>query len=153
MDNWFNETTVLEIGLSYNRIMSLDKFAFNGVRRLDSINLNYNQIHFIEVGTFINIPSIHLVGNSLYNIDFLRSATIDLLDIGFNKISGVRIPQATKIQRLLIYPNPWNCECLRNFWKYAWSHNISIDASFEFIEEDPLCIRGQGIFRRFNFPV
>lgn len=125
IENWFRNVTILRLHLNNNQITSLRKDTFREIRGLEDIYLDNNRIQYIEVNTFPNMKELHLARNYLYNIDFLGRTVLETLDIGFNRISCFRsFVILTKIKRLLIYPNPWNCNCLLGFWKLAWRYGI-----------------------------
>lgn len=147
--SWFGNTFIEKIDLSYNQIKQLHKESLYGVKNLISINLNYNKISNIEDGSFSgqeNLKELHLAGNELKKLDFLSGVSIlKKIDVGFNKISYIDLGNSTKIAQILIYPNPWICECLNEFWRYAWENDVKygISATSRFpieIGKRPLCL-------------
>jgi Leucine-rich repeat (LRR) protein len=68
------------LNLSGNRIMELEKFAFNGFTELEDLDLSRNNISFIDETAFVNdvkLSSLWLTNNSLTEI---HTSTFSLLD-------------------------------------------------------------------------
>ncbi|KRT86001.1 hypothetical protein AMK59_2619 [Oryctes borbonicus] len=124
--DWFENVFINELDLSYNKITTIEKNVFDRISNLTTLNLNYNSISFIPIGSFSNqqdLKKLYLAGNELKEVDFL-DITLDALDVGFNQISYLPFKNWTKINDIMIYPNPWDCKCLLEFWKYAWKSKI-----------------------------
>lgn len=111
---------------------------FSRITNLTAINLNYNRIYYIEEGTFVklsNLRMLYLAGNDLNTLRFLSSATLYVLDVGFNKFSNMIIDRSTII-KILIYPNPWKCVVLFEFWEFCRNNDIEFDDSLTLRKPD-----------------
>ncbi|GJQ81501.1 hypothetical protein Trydic_g14656 [Trypoxylus dichotomus] len=118
--DWFNDTIINVLDLSSNSIIFLESNAFQNVENLTTVHLNKNRITFIEAAVFRKQTRIDLSSNYLDNINFLGETKLEYLDISFNQISSLQLSEETYIEEIIIYPNPWNCQCLRKFWRLAW---------------------------------
>ncbi|KAK9717831.1 BspA type Leucine rich repeat region (6 copies) [Popillia japonica] len=138
----FINAKISELHIENNRIMYLADDVFREMDRIKKIYLNNNNIHHIQDYTFKNLGPIYLDlhGNDLLQINFLNGALLKHLDVSFNKISYLSLDNSTSIESMQVCPNPWHCQCLKEFWKYAENHNITIvDSSIQY-DTKPICI-------------
>ncbi|GJQ77306.1 hypothetical protein Trydic_g20726 [Trypoxylus dichotomus] len=144
---WFQNTTITALSMTHNLIARLDETTFGGIKGLKSLKLNYNKIESIHPKTFSSINSLQIVylsGNLLERIDFEIRNNIINIDVSFNRLSYLSLSDYTSLWIMSVYPNPFECNCLRELWKYISKKRIQIWSSKVLKEpwkdENPLCI-------------
>lgn len=141
----FKNSEISILYIQYNNIVYLTKHVFDGVKSVEEIHLNNNNIYYIEDMTFMtlgrkSLTYLSLRGNALTQIDFLSDTSLKYLDVGLNKISYLFFKNTTSIQIMRICPNPWHCKCLRDFWNFAKVHGIIIEEGAIQYDVGPVCI-------------
>lgn len=138
----FQSFKVDRLILANNKLMSLTKYTFRGIVRLSEVVLSYNNIYHIEDMTFkkFSNSNIFLRGNMLTRINFLNNTKVKYLDLSLNKLSYIWLDQSTKLGSIAIYPNPWDCSCLKRFWRYVDYKSISIFNEQTAKSSDLICI-------------
>lgn len=125
---WFHNSRIKQLSLNRNQINYIQSNAFNGIKDLVDINLSYNSINYIDDKAFHqlnNLRNLNLTGNTLTHLNFLNNARLTKVDVGFNRISYIFLEKAS-IQYFFVFPNPWQCNCLQDFWKFAVANNIGV---------------------------
>ncbi|KRT85203.1 hypothetical protein AMK59_2678, partial [Oryctes borbonicus] len=141
--DWFKNTSLYSLDLTNNHIAFLVEDTFKKIENLQVIELAMNRIQFIEPKTFTltKYTFINLSHNFLYDINFLDRVASRSLDISYNQVSRISLPHDVRIGTLTIYPNPWNCHCLHEFWRLAWKLRISYGFRFSEPKKSiPICI-------------
>lgn len=126
---WFHNSKVTRLFVRHNQINHIQSNAFKGIKYLEEINLSYNFINYIEDNAFSHLKSLrnlNLTGNTLTHLNFLDNMKLTKLDVGFNRISYIFLRNSTSIEYFLVFPNPWQCNCLQEFWKMAVVRNIAV---------------------------
>eukprot|EP00057_Strongylocentrotus_purpuratus_P026347 XP_011680821.1 PREDICTED: toll-like receptor 4 [Strongylocentrotus purpuratus] len=86
-----NLTRLVELDLSRNKIITVEPVFFQGMRELKVLNLNFNQIKYINPNTdewTLDLNELYLRSNSLTEISefaFFGLRNLTLLDLSFNK--------------------------------------------------------------------
>lgn len=143
---WFLNTTIVELELAYNQITSLHVDNFSGITGVARLNLQFNKIHYIAYDTFSNqlvLKNLDLSGNSLLYIGFKISNRLNFVDVGFNLISWISLQNKTALTGFSIYPNPWECKCLRQFLRKSEELNIKI-CNMPLQTDTPACVVVEG---------
>lgn len=130
--NCFKNTSIDILYLQENQIVHLYKNTFEGILSVKGIYLSGNHIYHIEEMTFKALASksalsLDLHMNSLTQINFLKETNLERLDVRYNLISYITLENTTKIASIYTHPNPWNCKCLLDFWKFADAQKIIVD--------------------------
>lgn len=126
---WFYNSSIAHISLTRNQINYVQGNAFKGIKGLKEINLSYNYINYIDNNAFVYLKALrnlNLTGNMLTHLKFLDDIKLTKLDVGFNRISYIFLSNNTRIQYFFVFPNPWQCNCLQEFWKFAVAQNIGV---------------------------
>nr|XP_029729842.1 lumican-like [Aedes albopictus] len=138
-----NELKELEdLNLSNNRIDYVTMDNFKGMKKLKSIDLNYNQIkHVLTVDESITLPKLEqlmLSNNQLYELDVcgwlmpkLGSAYLNSNELTY--VIGLFTNKFPEITHLDLGNNPLNCRWKEGFERYArfLSPNVDCDYSHE----------------------
>ncbi|XP_029729842.2 lumican-like [Aedes albopictus] len=129
-----NELKELEdLNLSNNRIDFVTMDNFKGMKKLKSIDLNYNQIkHVLTVDESITLPKLEqlmLSNNQLYELDVcgwlmpsLGSAYLRSNELTY--VIGLSTNNFRAIKHLDLGNNPLNCHWKEGFEKYAEDRNL-----------------------------
>ncbi|GJQ77296.1 hypothetical protein Trydic_g20718 [Trypoxylus dichotomus] len=143
----FQNTTITALSVSHNLVTRLDEDTFRGIKGLKTLKLSYNNIESIHLRTFSFIDSLQVVylsGNLLERIDFEIRNSLKTIDVSFNRLSYLSLTDSTSLWIMSVYPNPFECNCLREFWKFTSKKRIQILDSRALKEpwknENPLCI-------------
>lgn len=141
---WFAGSEINELNLANNKITKIHKNTFEEIRSLTKLNLQYNNIHTIEDFESNDLRGLLLAGNWLTDVDFLKKLQLTYLDVSFNKISFIDIQNVFSIRGIIIHPNPWQCACLRKFWKESARYELTFRDSPELLKAwdptFPICI-------------
>lgn len=144
---WFVNTELTALSITHNLVTRLDAYTFSGIKGLKTINLNYNKIQSINPRTFSSINSLetlYLSGNMLLNANFEIRNKLRNVDLSFNKISYLPMDDFTPLWIMSIYPNPFECVCLRRFWKFISRKGIKLwetkSLRRPWKDEYPLCV-------------
>lgn len=145
--NCFQNTTIRALSITHNLVTSLDKRTFYGIKGIKSLKLSYNRIRTIHYQTFSSLETLQIVylpGNLLETIDFDIKGSLINIDISFNKISYLSPDEYTSLWIMSVYPNPFECSCLREFWKFVNRKRLQLwdtkALKQPWKDEYPLCI-------------
>ncbi|RWS28963.1 Slit-like protein [Leptotrombidium deliense] len=97
IDGAFKHLSALEqLNLRKNRLQNLTMYTFAGLQKLQYLNLDANEIQFIEAGSLILLPNLaHLLlsNNPLSSLSRLDSVTRRLQYVDISNIGLTAIPQ------------------------------------------------------------
>lgn len=141
---WFrNPAKLTELNLGGNKLTALADNMFKDFINLKDLELRNNEIVTLGFGS-ISGPTkmrfLQLAYNKIYEIKedvFGPNISIEVMDVQYNRLSFMH--QATmdklKVNRLLIWGNPWQCPCKDIIQKWLNDSSIGIIR-----DEDPTCI-------------
>lgn len=127
--------SIVKLNLSYN---FLEWIALNGAKRPDltSVDLSYNNLGNVALSFDNTLNELDLTHNQLRDIDFYDVNDCKNLKIPSNLFSSVpKFLKYSRIQRVAIHPNPWQCDELKELWGHLQSNNIEEEQ----FSDQPLC--------------
>lgn len=144
---WFQNTTITALSMTYNFVTILEENTFSGIKGVKSLMLSYNKIHSIHKKTFSSVQTLEIVylpGNMLNTVNFEIKNNLKNIDVSFNRINYLLLDDNVLLWIMSIYPNPFECSCLRKFWKFTSKKQIQLwdtkSLKYRWKDEYPLCI-------------
>lgn len=111
---------VIELDLSANSIVMLDKNVFRDNVKLRILNLSHNKIRALQEGLFHNMTYLQRIYMSHNEIEQITPKTFDNLpalqhiDLSHNRLKNMAedfTEGLTRLNSLSIEGNPWYCDC------------------------------------------
>uniref|UniRef100_U3JGH9 LRRNT domain-containing protein n=1 Tax=Ficedula albicollis TaxID=59894 RepID=U3JGH9_FICAL len=118
--------TLYDLNLRKNRIWIIQNGAFTKLLRLGTLNLGHNFITDLPNQQLPNLRNLYLNNNQISSISdsaFLHLNKLHFLHLSRNNLSSLPVhlfSSLAKLQRVLLWHNPWSCDC-STLWLWRWA--------------------------------
>jgi hypothetical protein len=109
-------------------------FAYNNVKLVDYPFNNHKDLEFLDL-------SSNLIKNVTVEV-FSSDRTPPLVLLPFNRLTNLKFNNPERKTDLVLYGNPWNCDCLFRIEKILVTHKHYKSCEFDFFRNGklPMCV-------------